>query len=69
MNSRERKRVWLMLAVGVAAMILAPNTRAQVKTETITTSGQPATEVKVDRGTVVLVDGNDLVVKAEAVHA
>jgi len=68
MNSRERQRVWLMLAVGVAAMALAPNTRAQVTTETITTSGPPTTEVKVDRGTVVLVDGNDLVVKAEDGH-
>jgi len=69
MNSRnERQGAWLVLAVGVVVSALTLSTAAQVQTDTITTSGQPTTEVKVDRGTVVLVDGNDLVVKAEDGH-
>jgi len=38
---------------------------AQVKTQASTTSGQPSHEVTVERGEVVLVNGNDLVVKLE----
>lgn len=69
MNRRnELQRVLLVLAVGVVGLILNANVRAQVQTATLTTTGQPTTEVKVDRGTVVLVDGNDLVVKAEDGH-
>jgi RNase P/RNase MRP subunit p29 len=64
----ELQRVLLVLAVGVVGLILNANVSAQVQTETLTTTGQPTTEVKVDRGTVVLVDGNDLVVKAEDGH-
>jgi hypothetical protein len=64
----ELQRVLLALAVGVAGLILNANVSAQVQTDTYTTNGQPTTEVKVDRGTVVLVDGNDLVVKAEDGH-
>ena len=67
-QSNGRKRVLLMLAVGAFGLILNSNLSAQVQTQTYTTTGQPATEVKVDRGTVVLVDGNDLVVKAEDGH-
>jgi len=69
MNSRnERQTAWLVLAVGVIFSALTLSATGQVQTETITTSGQPTAEVKVDRGTVVLVDGNDLVVKAEDGH-
>ncbi len=69
MNSRnETQGAWLALAVGVIVSALTLSATAQVQTDTITTSGQPTTEVKVDRGTVVLVDGNDLVVKAEDGH-
>jgi len=65
----ELQRVLLVLAVGVVGVILnAKISAAQVQTETITTTGQATTQVKVDRGTVVLVDGNDLVVKAEDGH-
>jgi RNase P/RNase MRP subunit p29 len=59
------QRVLLVLAVGVVGLILNANVSAQVQTDTFATTGQPTTEFKVDRGTVVLVDGNDLVVKAE----
>lgn len=69
MNRRnELQRVTLALAVAVAGLILNANVSAQVRTETYTTKGQPTTEVKVDRGTVLLVEGNDLVVKAEDGH-
>jgi len=64
----ELQRILLVLAVGVVGLILNANVSAQVQTGTFTTTGQPTTEVKVDRGTVVLVDGNDLVVKAEDGH-
>ena len=69
MNRRnELQRVLLVLAVGVIGLILNANVSAQVQTDSYTTTGQPTTEVKVDRGTVLLVDGNDLVVKAEDGH-
>ena len=69
MNRRnELQRVLLVLAVGVVGLILNANVSAQVQTDTFNTNGLPTTEVKVDRGTVVLVDGNDLVVKAEDGH-
>jgi hypothetical protein len=64
----ELQRALLVLAVAVFGLILNTNISAQVQTETFATTGQPTTEVKVDRGTVVLVDGNDLVVKAEDGH-
>jgi hypothetical protein len=67
-SKNELQRLVLVLAVGVFALTLNANLSAQVQTETYTTPGQPTTEVKVDRGTVLLVDGNDLVVKAEDGH-
>jgi hypothetical protein len=66
MNSKNKwQRNWLVLAVGVVSLTLTLGASAQVQTQTYAATGQPTTEVKVDRGTVVLVDGNDLVVKAE----
>lgn len=64
-RTNKLQRVLPVLAVGVVCMILNANISAQVQTETFTTQGQPTTEAKVDRGTVVLVDGNDLIVKAD----
>src|ERR1700746_3866882 len=58
-------RVWLVLAVGVMCFAFAISMSAQVKTTTDTTSGQAAHEVSVERGEVVVVQGNDLVVKME----
>lgn len=67
MNARSEKqqRVWLAFAVGLASLALTLNTGAQVQTQTTTAVGQSTTEVQVDRAKVVLVDGNDLVVKTE----
>jgi len=54
-----------MLAVVVIWSILAVSMSAQVQTETNTTSGQATHEVTVERGEVVLVRGNDLIVKMQ----
>jgi hypothetical protein len=57
--------VWLVLAVGAMCFAFALSMSAQVKTETSTTSGTAAHQVTVERGEVVVVKGNDLVVKME----
>ena len=62
---KERKRPRCLLAVGGVCVLLSLSMSAQVKTEASTTSGRPTHEVTVERGEVVLVNGNDLVVKAE----
>jgi hypothetical protein len=46
-------------------MTFAVSMSAQVKSETTTTSGQAVHESTVERGEVVLVNGNDLVIKME----
>jgi hypothetical protein len=56
---------WLVLAVGAICVALTLSMSAQVKTETTTTSGQAVHEETVERGEVVVVNGNDLVVKME----
>lgn len=53
------------LAVGVFSFALALNVNAQVQTETSTTTGKATKEVQVERGEVVTVAGNDLVVKMD----
>src|SRR4029077_10089655 len=58
-------RVWLGLAVGGMCFAFAISMSAQVKTTTDTTSGQDAHEETVERGEVVVVQGNDLVVKMD----
>jgi hypothetical protein len=66
MNSKTGwTRVLLVLAVGTMCLAFALSMSAQVKTETNTTSGQATHEMTVERGEVVLVNGNDLVVKME----
>jgi hypothetical protein len=66
MNSKiESARVWLVLAVGAMFFAFILSASAQVTTETSTTSGPATHEVTVERGEVVFVSGNDLVVKME----
>jgi hypothetical protein len=55
----------LMVAVGTICLAFAATMNAQVQTETTTTAGKSTKEVQVERGEVVLVQGNDLVVKME----
>jgi LPXTG-motif cell wall-anchored protein len=54
-----------MSVLGVGALCIAFATHAQVETQTKVTHGAPTKTVKVERGTVVYVSGNNLVVKAE----
>src|SRR5271169_5145930 len=66
MNARNKwQGIWLTFMVGITTLTLTLGASAQVQTQTYTTSGQATTETTVDRGIVVLVDGNDLVVKTE----
>ena len=66
MNARNGwKGMGLMLAVGTISLAFAATMNAQVQTETTTTAGKATKEVQVERGEVVLVQGNDLVVKME----
>jgi hypothetical protein len=58
-------RVWVALAVAVMCFAFAVSMSAQVKTQTATTSGQAVHEITVERGEVVYVSGNDLMVKME----
>jgi hypothetical protein len=55
----------LALAAGVFCMVFALSGNAQVHTQTTTTTGKPTRQVKVDRAEVVLVSGNDLVLKMD----
>src|SRR5690242_13620099 len=66
MNSTNRRiQIGLMLTAGVISSIFAISMSAQAQTETNTTSGQATHEVTIERGEVVLVRGNDLIVKME----
>ena len=55
----------LLLAVGTTCLSFTLSSVAQVQTEKSTTAGPATKEVKVERGEVVLVEGNDLVVKMD----
>lgn len=66
MNSiTNSTRVLLVLAVEAVFLALTVGMRAQVQTTTSTTEGASSKDVSVERGEVVLVTGNDLVVKME----
>ena|SRR5947199_7808629 len=58
-------RVGLVLATGAMFLALTASAAAQVQTQTSTTTGNPTQEVSVERGEVVHVSGNDVVVKME----
>jgi LPXTG-motif cell wall-anchored protein len=67
MNSRTaRTKLSLVLAVGALCLAFALSMSAQVKTQTSTqTAGKATSTTTVERGEVVYVSGNDLVVKME----
>ena len=66
MNSKKSlAQIKTVLAVGAVYMVFALSMSAQVETTTNTEKGQATKEVKVERGEVVLVNGNDLFVKRE----
>jgi LPXTG-motif cell wall-anchored protein len=53
------------LAIGFLCLLFPAVLMAQVQTQTTTTKSKPLVETKVERGEVVSVSGNDLVVKME----
>ena len=55
----------LAVAAGVVFLVSALALSAQVQTQTTTTHGAATKEASVERGEVVLVNGNDLIVKME----
>jgi RNase P/RNase MRP subunit p29 len=66
MNSKTGwARVWLVFGVGALGLAFAVSISAQVKTETTTKHGQAVREVTVEHGEVVLVEGNDLMIKMQ----
>src|SRR6516162_3782741 len=66
MNRNTRTtNLWLAIAVALISMGFAASAGAQVQTETSSSTGQPTKTVTVERGEVVSVTGNDLIVKME----
>lgn len=63
-SGRGWVRLSLALAAGVVC-IMAANGSAQIHTQTTTATGKSTQRVQVDRAQVVLVAGNDLVLKME----
>ena len=55
----------MVLVVVVVYIVFALSANAQMHTKTTTTTGKATQQVKVDRAEVVLVAGNDLVLKME----
>jgi hypothetical protein len=65
MNSGTRIKIEIAMVVGIICIVFAGLSIAQVQTEKNTTVGPASKDVTVERGEVVLVNGNDLVVKME----
>jgi len=65
MQDNRWTRGWLVLAVAVVCAILTVSMAAQVQTETSTTAGKATVQTTVEKGEVVTVSGNDLVMKME----
>jgi hypothetical protein len=63
MNITNWKCAWLVVATTTACLVFTLSLSAQVQTTTTTATGQPNVVTKVERGEVVTVAGNDLVVK------
>ena len=65
LGARWIKKRRLLLATGTLGLAFAVRTGAQVQTTTATTAGESSHTVRVNRGEVYAVDGNDLIVKME----
>jgi len=55
----------LVIAAGLLSIVFAVSAGVQVQTKTTTKTGQSSEVVRVDRGEVITVEGNDLIVKME----
>jgi RNase P/RNase MRP subunit p29 len=63
---KSRRAVAINVPAGIIfCLLITMGLRGQVKTNTTSTSGQATTQTTVERGEVVSVSGNDLVVKME----
>ena len=60
-----RRRVVVGLTLTALCLALVVGIHAQVDTKTSTAAGKPKTEAVVERGEVVRIDGNDLLVRME----
>jgi LPXTG-motif cell wall-anchored protein len=58
-------RAWLVLVVGAVCLTFALGVSAQVQTQTDTTAQTPTVATKVEKGEIVFVSGNSVVVKME----
>ena len=58
-------KLGLVLAIGMISISAVATSFGQVQTTQTTTTGTPAVQVNVERGEVVTVEGNDLMVKME----
>ena len=66
MNTKKcLAQIRTVLAVGAVYMVFAMSMSAQVETTTNTEKGQATKQVTVERGEVVMVEGNDLIVKKD----
>jgi hypothetical protein len=64
-STRQWTQALLTLAVGAVFLTSALRVSAQVQTQTSTSTGTPTINVSVERGEVVYVQGNDLMVKMQ----
>ena len=64
-SKADWKHTWLVVAVGAVCLAFTLSMSAQVETKTNTTTGQAESVTQVERGEVVTVSGNDLVVKMD----
>jgi RNase P/RNase MRP subunit p29 len=65
MNSLRRTSGFSLLAATALCLAFTAGVHAQVKTKTSSTAGQPRIKVHAERGEVIRIDGNDLLVKME----
>ena len=63
MNMVGRKCAWSVVTTTTVCLAFALSLTAQVETKTTTATGKATTVTKVERGEVVTVSGNDLVIK------
>jgi len=59
----SKTKFWLVLAIGVICLAFVVSMSAQVKTETSTAAGAASKTVQVESAEVLVVEGNDLVLK------
>src|SRR5262245_34224591 len=64
-SNNSFRRSLLVLALGTSCVVFALSGEAQVQTKTTTREGESSQAVRVERGEVLAVEGNDLIVRME----